>query len=107
MDARLPALLEELGLAALLDAIVLPSNCGLAKPDPRIFRHALARLGARAESALYVGDREVDCVAAARAAGLRAWRYDPRASAGTSEVLTDWAQLAERLQGFARASRSG
>ncbi len=97
MDARLPALLDALGLAALLDAIVLPSNCGLAKPDPRIFRLALARLGAHPETAVYVGDREADCVAAARAAGLRAFRYDPRAPAGTSDVLTDWAQFAERL----------
>lgn len=97
MDARLPALLDGLDLADALDAVVLPSSCGLAKPDPRIFAFALAKLGVRAEASLYVGDREPDCVAAARAAGLRAWRYDPRAPAGTPEVLSDWAELATRL----------
>ncbi|MEX2205079.1 MAG: HAD-IA family hydrolase [Myxococcota bacterium] len=97
MDSRLPALLEELGLGDALDAVVLPSSCGFAKPDPRIFAFALAELGLRAEAALYVGDREPDCVAAARAAGLRAWRYDPRAPAGAPEVLADWAELATRL----------
>lgn len=55
--------------------------CGLAKPDPRIFAFALAALG----------------VAAARAAGLRASRYDPRARAGIPDVLSDWAELDSRL----------
>ena len=106
MDARLPALLAELGLADALDAVVLPSSCGFAKPDARIFAVALARLGVRAEAALYVGDREADCVAAARAAGLHAWRYDPAAHAGAPDLLSGWAELAERLSAFARASRS-
>jgi HAD superfamily hydrolase (TIGR01509 family) len=97
MDARLPALLDGLGLTGAFDAIVLPSSCGLAKPDPRIFAFALSALGVPAGSALYVGDREPDCVAAARAAGLRAWRYDPRARAGIPDVLSDWAELDSRL----------
>ena len=107
MDARLPGLLAALGLGQALDALVLPSTCGLAKPDPQIFAFALARLGVPAEAALYVGDRETDCVAAARAAGLHAWRLDPEAPAGAANVLTTWADLGPRLTDFARASRSG
>ncbi len=70
-DGRLPALLEGLGLAPLLDVVVLPSEAGAAKPDPRIFRHALARLGVEAAATLFVGDDPEQDLAAARAAGLR------------------------------------
>jgi len=92
MDARLPALLDALGFPAF-DALVLPSNCGHAKPDPRIFAVVLDRLACSAAGALYVGDREKDCVEAARAAGLHALRYD-RDAAGTSDrVLRAWSEL--------------
>ena len=93
MDARVPALLEQLELARRLDEIVIPSNCGLAKPDPRIFHAALERLGVSADAALYIGDREVDCVDAARAAGLRALRYDPAAAHDVRDVLVSWDDL--------------
>ncbi len=71
-DQRLPAILEGLGLAALLDCVVLPGEVGVAKPDPAIFARALARLGVRAEAAVFVGDRADEDLAGARAAGLRA-----------------------------------
>jgi HAD superfamily hydrolase (TIGR01509 family) len=71
-DHRLPAVLEALGLAPLLDVVVLPADAGAAKPDPRIFQLALARLGVAAAEALYVGDDAEDDVAGATAAGLRA-----------------------------------
>ena len=71
-DARLPALLEELGLAAGLDAVVLPSEARALKPDPAIFAFALQRLGVPAGEALFVGDDARRDLAGARAAGLRA-----------------------------------
>lgn len=107
MDARLSPLLDALGLGAVLDAVVLPSTCGFAKPDPRIFAFALERLGVPAAAALYVGDREADCVAAARAAGLHAWRYDPAAPEGAPDRIARWDELPKRLSAFARASRAG
>lgn len=107
MDARLPGVLAGLGLADAFDALVLPSTCGHAKPDPRMFQAALRSLGVGGGSALYIGDREPDCVAAARAAGLRAWRLDPGGRAGDPDVLRGWAELAPRLAAFAPATRSG
>lgn len=107
MDARLPGVLASLGLGEAFDARVLPSTCGLAKPDPRIFAAALRELGVARELALYIGDRDPDCVAAARAAGLRAWRLDPGAPAGQPNVLRGWAELESRWTAFARAPRSG
>lgn len=99
MDARLEILLKELGLATRLDSVVIPANSGLAKPDPRIFYAALDRLEVPPAKSLYVGDRERDCVDAARAAGLPALRYDPTAHRGTANVLTSWEELADRLEG--------
>ncbi len=90
MDHRLPRVLAALDLAPRLDAVVIPSSCGFAKPDPRFFRAACAALDVPPAACLYVGDRERDCVAAARAAGLQAVRYDPAGGAG-------WEQLAQRL----------
>ena len=93
MDARVITLLEELKLRSRLNAIVIPSNCGLAKPDPRIFHTALERLQVSSQAGLYIGDRDVDCVDAARAAGLRALRYDPSADSRAQDVLRSWEQL--------------
>jgi len=71
-DRRLPAILEGLGIAAQLDAIVLPSDAGAAKPDRRIFALALERIGVAASEALFVGDDAKDDLEGAHAAGLRA-----------------------------------
>jgi putative hydrolase of the HAD superfamily len=71
-DHRLPALLDALGLAPLLDVVVLPADAGAAKPAPRIFAAALARLGVGAAATVYVGDDADDDIAGAERAGLRA-----------------------------------
>ncbi len=97
MDARLPGVVRALGLAPALDAIVLPSNTGLAKPDPRMFQVALERLGSRAGLALYIGDREKDCVAAARAFGLRGLRYAPGETSSDPNLLPSWRMLRAHL----------
>ncbi|PPQ30330.1 hypothetical protein CCR94_12695 [Rhodoblastus sphagnicola] len=63
--------IEALGLAEFFDAVVISGEVGLAKPDPRIFALACARLGAEPASALFIGDdRRLDAEAAS-AAGLR------------------------------------
>jgi putative hydrolase of the HAD superfamily len=107
MDARLPGILDGLGIASAFETLVLPSTCGFAKPDPRIFGVALERLGVGPDAVLYVGDREPDCVEAARLAGLEAWRLDPEAETGGLETLSGWGELAPRLANFARDRRSG
>jgi len=71
-DGRLPGLLAGLGLAPAFERVVLPRDAGAAKPDPRIFALALARLGVAARDAVYVGDDLDDDVAGAAAAGLEA-----------------------------------
>jgi putative hydrolase of the HAD superfamily len=69
-DRRLPGILEGLGLAAGLDACVLAADAGAAKPDPRIFRCALARLRVEPDQAAFVGDDHQRDLDPASALGL-------------------------------------
>jgi putative hydrolase of the HAD superfamily len=69
-DQRLPGLLAALGLAAFFEHVVLPVDCGAAKPSRAIFDACLARLGLDAAACAYVGDHAELDVAAANAAGL-------------------------------------
>jgi putative hydrolase of the HAD superfamily len=71
-DHRLEPILAGLGLRGHLDLVVRPADAGAAKPDPRIFAFALARLGVPAAAAVYVGDDAEHDVAGARNAGLAA-----------------------------------
>jgi putative hydrolase of the HAD superfamily len=68
-DRRLHGLLAELGLLELLDAVIVSSEAGAAKPDPRPFQLALTQLQLGAHEAWHIGDSPED-VAGARAAGL-------------------------------------
>ncbi len=58
----------------LFDEIIISSETGLAKPDPAIFNLALQRLGARAETTVFIDDNEVNVIAA-RHMGLRAIQF--------------------------------
>lgn len=75
-DCSLAGVLEGLGVADRFTAVSVSAVVGAPKPDPAIFRHALAALGVAPERALHCGDRpEYDC-AGARRAGLRAVLID-------------------------------
>ena len=69
-DRRLHGVLAALGLAPLLDAVVLPSDVGAAKPDPGLLQAALARLGCAPEEAALVGDDLTKDLEPARRLGL-------------------------------------
>jgi putative hydrolase of the HAD superfamily len=82
-DARLGPLLDALGVARLVDAIVHSSAAGAAKPAPEIFRLALERLGTAADATLHVGDDPVADVHGARRAGLRSALIDRHGTASS------------------------
>lgn len=69
-DSRLGALLEGLALAPWLQAVVISSAAGAAKPDPLPFQLALEALDVPAAQAWHVGDSPEDGLGAQRA-GLR------------------------------------
>lgn len=73
---RLPALLDQLGLASRLDCIVCSAIERLEKPDPRIFELALSRLGVAPHEALHAGDDLERDVLGARRAGVSAVLVD-------------------------------
>lgn len=81
-DQRLAPLLEQLGLASLLDAVVVSSQVGAAKPDPRPFQRALELLELPATAAWHIGDSPED-EAGARAAGLHCVLIRREQPAGT------------------------
>jgi putative hydrolase of the HAD superfamily len=61
-------------LEAWFDVVVVSSEVGVTKPDPRIFELSLARLGVEAGRALFVDDRAENVEAAARL-GLRTLHF--------------------------------
>jgi putative hydrolase of the HAD superfamily len=68
--ARQAPKIAVLGLDAFIDVVVVSEAVGVAKPDRRIFDHALAALGARPEATWFVGDNPVADVLGARQAGM-------------------------------------
>jgi putative hydrolase of the HAD superfamily len=73
---------------------------GFEKPDPRIFRHALARVGAQPDRTLHVGDLYHADVMGARAAGVHPLLLDPFGDwpEPDCERLPDLLALAARLR---------
>jgi putative hydrolase of the HAD superfamily len=67
---------KDFGLAPFFDTIVDSHLVGVAKPDPRIFRIALQRLGVSPEEACYAGDIYSIDMVGARAAGIEAALID-------------------------------
>lgn len=66
---RALAFLDYFGLRGFFDVVVGLEEGLRGKPSPDILLEAIARLGASPASSVYVGDREVDCLAS-RSAGV-------------------------------------
>ncbi|MCC7021983.1 MAG: HAD family hydrolase [Thermomicrobiales bacterium] len=62
---------ERLGLAELVDFVIISGEFGAAKPDRAVFEEALRRSGATAEDAIFVGDAPEFDIAGAQGAGIR------------------------------------
>jgi FMN phosphatase YigB (HAD superfamily) len=76
-DGTVEQLMHESGLLSFFDAVVDSHVVGYAKPDPRIFEHALALSGSDANRTLHVGDMYYADIVGAEAAGIRAVLLDP------------------------------
>lgn len=93
-DERLPRLLDGLGLAPGLDAVVYSQQVGVEKPHRRIFAAALERLDLPPVRVLHVGDRRRHDVEGARAVGMRALFLDRNGAGGD---LSDLSELPARV----------
>ena len=69
-DVSLHDVLERTGLRALVDDVVTSAELGVAKPDRRIFEHALGLAGATPADSVHVGDDVEADIEGARAAGI-------------------------------------
>jgi putative hydrolase of the HAD superfamily len=96
-DGRLGPLLDGLGLRPLVDAVIVSSRAGSAKPDPAIFGAALAALDVGAGETLHAGDEPLEDALGAHGAGLRAvlvgGRPSPRALPPGVALLGSLAEL--------------
>lgn len=70
-DENTRDLLVELGVAALVDTLVLSNEVGVAKPMAQIYQRALDKLEVTAPAALFVDNNATYCAGAA-ALGIRA-----------------------------------
>ncbi|MCI3272647.1 HAD family hydrolase [Streptomyces cylindrosporus] len=73
--------LDTLGLTDLADHVVNSARVGLAKPDPRIYRHAAELAGVSLDRCLFVDDSEEN-VEAAAALGMRTVHFREAADLG-------------------------
>lgn len=75
-------LLGEYNLTDIFDQVVISSDVGMAKPDPRIFEYTLEKLGVSASEAVFIDDNEA-YVKAAEGLGIKGIQFK------SSEQLTD------------------
>jgi putative hydrolase of the HAD superfamily len=87
-DVSLNEVLDRIGLAALVDGVVMSAVIGVRKPSPGIFEAALSLAGAAPGEAVHVGDSVEEDVDGARAAGIEAVLLRRDGSPGPDGVRT-------------------
>lgn len=82
------AILAKAGIRKYFDEIVTSARIGIRKPDPAIFRSALARFDLRPGEAVIVGDSEHHDIEGGYAVGLRTVLIDRKGE--TDKTLADY-----------------
>jgi putative hydrolase of the HAD superfamily len=78
--AWMRSLLQDMGLAAYFEQIIISACVGVEKPDPRIMEMAVTGLKLSPAECLYIGDHPFDVLCAKRAGVGCAWIADAAAS---------------------------
>jgi HAD superfamily hydrolase (TIGR01509 family) len=104
-DGTVEHSLEIAGLRPYMTAVIDSAIAGYEKPDPRIFTHALARIGGSPERTLHVGDLYHADVRGARGAGLHAVLLDPYDDwpVDDCERVPDLLAIADRIEDSRRS----
>jgi putative hydrolase of the HAD superfamily len=94
--------IQSVGIARLVDVLVVSEHLGTRQLDAEIFQRALDRLGIRSDDTWHAGDHPVFDVEAAHAAGIHPiWKRSARFAAPPSDVpsIDNLAELLELLDG--------
>jgi len=102
-EGKLDDVFSRVGVAHLFEHVVDSAFEGVCKPDPEIFRRALARFGVAAEKTLYAGDIPGVDVEGARRAGVHGALVD---TAGAFRDYVEAPRFEETTEMIA-AMRSG
>lgn len=97
----LRTILEREGLTSRFTVALFSNELRLAKPNPIVFRRALAELGVYPEEAVHVGDDVITDVGGAKRAGMRAIWFNSRGAigeAGADATITDLVDLPGTVQ---------
>jgi len=70
--------LREMGISNYFKLVLTSVECGIRKPDPRIFQKALQELATKPEAAIFVGDSYAADYQGALSAGIRGILIDPK-----------------------------
>ena len=97
-DISLHRTLRSFGLSDYFETVVASMEIGIEKPDERIFRAALEKLGVLPTEALHVGDNPLDDYRGARGAGMDAVVIDRQTNSTSRVFLKSLSDLAERLE---------
>ena len=77
------------GLGGIFSFVVLAQDCGLAKPDPRIFDLALNKCGRSAAQVIHVGDSLESDVQGANGCGIRSVWLNMNGGTNDSGIAPD------------------
>lgn len=92
------AAFRNLGLGRYFDHVVFSCDVGLAKPDPDIYRLAIAKLGIDATDAIMIGDKHRADVAGPMVCGIRGFLIDRDGKSSGDSVLRSLTDVALHLR---------
>lgn len=72
-DSRLEPLLQDLALRDYFQSLTISSQVGIAKPNPEIFKLALAKHNCQPQNAWHIGDSQKDDYQGASGVGIKAF----------------------------------
>jgi FMN phosphatase YigB (HAD superfamily) len=104
--------LDEQGIGARADAVVLSCEVGVRMPHPRFYAAVLHALGTDAGAVMFVGDSFADDVAGPSEAGMRAclatwYRKDQEAAGRGVTICTEPLHVVQILEGIVESGRAG
>ena len=93
---------DRFGLPKVFDFVVFATDCGVSKPNPRIFEFALSKINRTPEEVLHVGDSLENDVSGANNSGLRSAWLNRHNTTNTTSItpdleVTDLEELARML----------